>query len=113
MSTLNCTVTTEDRFQILDPIPVVPPGGTIGQYIESGSNMLAIGTQVLNVTFVTPKIAASYIFDEAVIRNTVDDPTPEFSFTISNQTTAGFQVIISGTPTTVNSFFFWAVRILT
>lgn len=109
--TIDCSVTIADRFQILDPIPVVPPGGTLGQYVESGVAHLSIGTQVLNVTFVTPKISANYIFDEAIIKNTVDDPAPEFDFTITNQTTTGFQVIISGFPTTANSFFQWAVRI--
>jgi len=34
-------------FQALDPAPVVAPGNTIQQYIESGLRQFAIGTKVL------------------------------------------------------------------
>lgn len=108
-----CTTSTVDSFQVLDPTPVVPPGSVIGQYYESGTSQLSVGIKVYNITFGTVKIATSYIFDSSVIRNLVDDPAPQFSFTITNQSTTGFQVVLDAEPTTVNSFLYWAVRIVT
>lgn len=110
---IDCTNTLETVYQVLDPIPVIPPGGTKGQYLENGILTLNIGQNVYSVTFLTVKVSALYIFDEAVIRNTVDDPAPAFEFTISNQTTTGFQLLLDSKPVTANSAFVWAVRILT
>lgn len=111
MSIQDCSVSTSESFQILDPIPTIPPGSTIAQYYETGSKQLAVGVKVYTVTFATAKISTDYIFDEAVIRNLVDDPAPQFSFTITNQAVGSFQVVLDAEPTTTNSFLEWSVRI--
>jgi hypothetical protein len=110
---INTTVTIEQSFQVLDSIPVAPPGSNIAQYFESNATQLQPATKILNVTFVTPKIASNYGFTEAYLRNTVDDPVPEFDFTITNQTVTGFQVVLSAKPTTTNNYFVWSVIVPT
>ena len=113
MSITNCQVETVDSFQVLEPEVTVPPGSAIGQYVEAGISQFSSGNKVLNVTFVTEKASALYVFDEFVIKNTVDDPVPTFEYTITSQTTTGFQVLLNATPTTVNTLLHWAVRIIT
>lgn len=111
MSIQDCSVSVTEDFQVIDPIPTIPPGSTIAQYYETGSKQLAVGVKVYTVTFATAKISTDYIFDELRISNTVDDPSPQFSLTTTTQLTTSFQFVLDAEPTTVNSFLRWAVRI--
>lgn len=106
-----CCDTSE--YQVLDPVPVIPPGSTLAQYIEDGVKALSVGVQVYTVTFATAKINADYIFDESFIENTTDASPLGLTFAITNKTTTTFQVTLTGgTPDTVSYSFNWAVRVI-
>lgn len=109
-----CTVSDTTLGQVLDPSPVVPPGGTLAQYIESGSKALSVGVQTYTVTFVTAKVSALYIFDELVLVNTSDASPLGLDLEITNKSTTGFTFnVTNGAPDTVNYRVDYSVRILT
>lgn len=108
-----CTTSVVTTFQVLDPTPIIPPGSTIGQYVETGSQQLSIGVQDYTVTFATPKISDDYIFDAGTIRNDTDSPAAGLGFEITAKSTIAFSFsTTNGVPETVNTFFDWAVRII-
>lgn len=100
-------------FQVLDPVPVIPPGSTIAQYVEDGIKQLSVGVQIYTITFVTEKANADYIFDESIIQNTTDASPLALTFAITNKTATSFQLTLTGgAPDTTNYFFNYAVRVL-
>lgn len=108
---INCTNTTEDSFQVLDPIVTVPPGSDPKAYLETGLTQLTSGQQSKTVTFLTAK-AGVYVFVEADIINTLDNPPLVLSFELTNQTLAEFTIQLDGLPDTSNSYLRWCVQVL-
>lgn len=110
----HCTVSDTTLGQVLDPSPVVPPGGTLAQYIENGSKQLSVGVQSYTVTFVTAKVSALYIFDEFVLVNSTDVSPLGLDLEVTSKSTTGFTFnVTNGAPDTVNFSVSWSVRILT
>ena len=114
---IDTTVTIEETFQVLDSIQAAPPGSTIGQYTESnpsGGTPLPTNTNVLSVTFVTTKTDSDYVFDELVVKNTVDSNPISFSTPeVIAVSTTGFSVQFSAVADTTNYRLHWTVRIPT
>ena len=106
---INTTVTIDETFQVLDSIPVTPPGSTLAQYIEAG--LTQIVSQTLSVVFVTPKINSQYLFDELEVQNIVDANPLVLTPEVTAISTTGFSVAFNGIPTTTNSYLRWRVTI--
>ena len=107
---IDCETTTEDSFQVLDPIVAPAPGTDPKAYLESGLTQLTSGQQSKTVTFLTAKVA-TYVFVEADIINTVDNPPLILNFNVTNETLTGFTIQLDGLPTTSNGYFKWTVQV--
>jgi hypothetical protein len=107
---IDCTTTTVDSFQILDPISSVPPGVNKLAYLESGLTQLTSGQQTKVIPFQAIK-AGTYIFVEADIINTTDNPPLVLSFELTNQSLTGFTIQLDGLPDTSNSYLRWCVQV--
>lgn len=108
--TTNCTTTTVDSFQILDPIVSPPPGTNPMAYLESGYTNLPISQQVTSVVFQATK-ASAYKFVELDIVNVTDATPIKFSFDITAQPLTGFTISLSGLPDTSAYFLQWTVQV--
>jgi hypothetical protein len=107
---IQLTNTVETEFQVLDPIFTPPPGTDPKEYLETGLTQLISGQQTTVVTFLTAK-AAPYVFVEADIINSVDNPPLVLSFELTNQTLTGFTIQLDGLPTTNNGYLRWTVQV--
>lgn len=103
-------VTTLDAngFDIVN-LPFSGPG-----YVETGNEALAIGQLEVDVVFSHEKIAATYGFlPYPYITDSSDPPQVIFPVVVEgSQTTTGFTVKLSGSPTTTNCKLFWGVALL-
>ena len=109
---IDCTTTTEDSFQVLDPIDVAPPGSNLQAYVESGVVNIPNGSSTLTVSFLVQKFNTEYLWDELYVKNTVDvNPLvlnpPEITAFDQN----GFTVAFNGAADTVNYYLIFKVRI--
>lgn len=106
-------VILESSFNVLEPQDVAPAGSPFEAYVESGSQQIGPGDQTIDVVFDTAKATAAYMFDQLIIRNTVDGTPFVGGYTVTDKTVDGFQLTLSFTPDTGNYYLDWKVRIPT
>ncbi len=78
---------------------------------ESGSQRLAIGQVVVDVTFGVAKSNASYSFTRLYVENDADANPAVIGAVVTNKTINGFRALFNSSPETSNYIFQWAVEI--
>lgn len=93
-----------------DAVSVGQALGTRGDvhFDEYGSTILTEGQTTVDVTFNYEKESASYVFEYLYVANP-DELPDDIRAIVNSQTTAGFQVELSGEPTSATSVLYWHV----
>lgn len=95
-----------------DAVSVGQALGTRGDvaFDEFGSTNLTAGQTTVDVTFNYQKESSSYVFEYLYVANP-DEPPDDIRPIVNSQTTTGFQVELSGEPTSATSVLYWRVII--
>ena len=108
---ISCTTTVEGDFQVLDSVPIVPPGTvtdeTAGGFSEEG--LTQIVSQSQPVLFTQEKANDQYEFEVLEVQNTVDASPFILVPEITAYSTTGFTVQFNGEVDTGNYFLRWKV----